>query len=217
MVPVTPGLPTDVADPSFPERGSGRREEGEKMERAVVVYESMFGNTRAIAEAITEGLASCMPADLREVGGAPAAVEDEVGLLVVGGPTHTFGLSRPATREDATRQAAGHVVSEGPGLREWLGALPRGDGRVSVATFDTRIDHPRVPGSAARKAEKHLRQLRYPVAVRAESFYVSGTPGPLVEGELERARSWGEALGSMATERSPAGEPEVSARTRGSR
>ena len=174
------------------------------MRRAVVVYESMFGNTRTIAEAVAEGLASHMPTDLCEVGAAPSAVDADVGLLVVGGPTHAFGLSRPATREDATRQAGGHVVSQGIGLREWLETLPRGDGRVAAATFDTRIDHPRVPGSAARKAEKRLRRLRYPVAVGAESFYVTGTPGPLLEGELQRAKGWGEALGSIVIEREAA-------------
>jgi hypothetical protein len=171
------------------------------MTHAIVVYESMFGNTRTIAEAVAEGLSSRMPTDIHEVGAAPSTVGEDVGLLVVGGPTHAFGMSRPGTREDATRQAGGHVVSEGPGLREWLETLPSGDGRVAVAAFDTRIDHPRVPGSAARKAEKRLRHLRYPVEVRAESFYVSGTPGPLVEGERERARRWGDALGLEASER----------------
>jgi hypothetical protein len=171
------------------------------VERALVVYESLFGNTETIAEAVADGLGTHLPTDLLEVGIAPPTVPDEVVLLVVGGPTHAFGMSRRATREDATRQAGGHVVSGGIGLREWLDALPRGDGRVAVATFDTRIDHPRVPGSAAKKAEKRLRHLRYLVAVGAESFYVSGTPGPLVDGELERAKAWGDSVGSEILER----------------
>lgn len=171
------------------------------MQHAVVVYESMFGNTRAIAEAVADGLASHLTTDVVEVGAAPAAIPAEVDLLVVGGPTHAFGLSRPTTREDATRQADGDVVSRSVGIREWLEGLPEGDGSVAAATFDTRIDHPRVPGSAARKAEKRLRHLRYPVEVRAESFYVTGTSGPLADGELERARSWGAALGLEVVER----------------
>jgi len=171
------------------------------MTRAVVVYESMFGNTKAIAEAVADGVGAHLPTDTVEVGRAPTAMPDDVELLVVGGPTHAFGMSRPATREDATRQAGGHVISEGIGLREWLEQLPRGDGRVAVAAFDTRVDHPRVPGSAARKAEKRLHHLRYQIQVRAESFFVRGTPGPLVDGETERARRWGDALGLEARER----------------
>jgi hypothetical protein len=172
------------------------------MTRALVLFESMFGNARMIAEAVADGLSSRMPTTILEVGAAPIAVGDDTGLLVVGGPTHAFGLSRPGTREDATRQAGGHVVSEGIGLREWLTTLERGTGDVFVAAFDTRIDKPRVPGSAARAAEKRLRRLGFPVAVRAESFYVTGTPGPLVAGELERARSWGEAAGRQRSSES---------------
>jgi hypothetical protein len=67
--------------------------------------------------------------------------------------------------------------------------------------FDTRIDKPRVPGSAAHGAEKRLRRLGFRVLVPAASFYVTDTSGPLVAGERERARRWGELLGStMATE-----------------
>jgi hypothetical protein len=177
------------------------------MKRALVVYESMFGNTRTIAEAVADGLASDAIVEVVEVGTAPTVLAGQVDLLVVGGPTHAFGMSRPATREDATRQAGGRVVSAGIGLREWLETLPRGDGSVAVTTFDTRIDHPRLPGSAARKAEKRLRHLGYPVVAKAESFSVSGTQGPLVDGEIDRARGWGRALGAQVGER-----PSVTAR-----
>lgn len=64
---------------------------------AFVIYESMFGNTRKVAE----GLATSAKVDLREVGAAPATIEGGVDLLVVGGPTHAFSMSRPRTREDA--------------------------------------------------------------------------------------------------------------------
>ena len=51
--------------------------------RALVVFESMFGNTQEIAEAIADGLSGRMQVDLVEVGAAPAEVGDEVALLVV--------------------------------------------------------------------------------------------------------------------------------------
>jgi len=165
------------------------------MRRALVVFESMFGNTQEIAEAVAEGLSSSLPTVILEVGAAPAVLPDDVDLLLVGGPTHAFGLSRPGTRENARRQTGGRVVSEGIGLREWLSALARTSGNVAVAAFDTKIAKPRVPGSAARAAEKRLRKLGFQVVGASESFYVTGTAGPLVEGETERARAWGEKLG----------------------
>jgi hypothetical protein len=164
------------------------------MTHGLVVFESMFGNTRKIAEAVKEGFSTSLPTVILEVGTAPDVLADDVDLLVVGGPTHAFGMSRPRTREDAALQAAGHVVSDRNGLREWLTSLQRSRGNVAASAFDTRIDKPRVPGSAARGAEKRLRKLGFRIAAPSESFYVTGVTGPLVEGEAERARLWGEEL-----------------------
>ena len=165
------------------------------MMHALVVYESMFGNTQAIADAIAAGLSSGIRVEAVEVGVAPVTTDDDVALVVVGGPTHAFGMSRPQTRQDAARQATAGLVSGGIGLREWLAAL-QGPAGVAAATFDTRISKPRLPGSAARAAEKRLRRLGLRIVAPAASFYVEGTSGPLQAGEQERARRWGEALGS---------------------
>jgi hypothetical protein len=164
------------------------------MERALVIFESMFGNTRTVAEAVAEGLSSRFETDLSEVSLASTRITDDVVLLVVGGPTHAFGLTRPRTREDAAKQADGPLVSSGRGLREWLSEIEGVEPGVGAAAFDTRIDKPRVPGSAARGAEKRLRRLDLRIVLPAESFFVTGTKGPLVDGEIERARRWGEDL-----------------------
>ena len=163
--------------------------------RSIVVFESMFGNTRLVAEAIADGIGASVPVELVGVDEASSEIQPDVILLVVGGPTHAFGMSRPRTREDAMKQNGDSALSSGSGMREWLASIT-GGARPLGAAFDTRIDKPRVPGSAARAAEKRLRKLGFPLVTRAESFYVSGTPGPLVEGELERARRWGETLGA---------------------
>jgi len=170
--------------------------------RALVVYESMFGNTEAVARAIADGLSAQLPVDLVEVGVAPTELPEDVSLVVVGGPTHAFGMSRASTRQDAAKQAQGPLVSRGIGLREWLGTLRRSTG-AAAAAFDTRVNKPRVPGSAARGAQKHVRRLGYTAAAPAESFFVTGTPGPLVEGEQERARRWGEQLGARRAAQEP--------------
>jgi hypothetical protein len=164
------------------------------MMTVLVVFESMFGNTKVIADAVAEGLAGHLPVEQVEVGVAPTVIGGEVELLVVGGPTHAFGLSRSGTRQSAAEQADGDLVSAGIGLREWLGALHKGPADVAVAAFDTRISKPRLPGSAAAAADKRLRRLGFRVVAPSTSFYVRGTTGPLLDGEAERARRWGEEL-----------------------
>ncbi|MDD7939517.1 flavodoxin domain-containing protein [Actinomycetospora lutea] len=167
------------------------------MTRALVVFESMYGNTEAIARAIADGLATGVPVDVVEVGAAPSTPGDDVDLLVVGGPTHAFGMTRASTRRDAATKAEGALVSRGPGVREWLAALPARPG-LRAAAFDTRVGHPRVPGSAARAIRRRLRRGGAIAVDGPHSFYVEGTDGPLSPGELERARAWGTALAAAA-------------------
>ena len=166
--------------------------------RALVVFESAFGNTRDIAAAVAEGLSSRAEVELVEVGRAPKTLSPALGFLVVGGPTRAFGMSRPGTRADALKQAGRPDVSAARGVREWRDALRAVPAGVAAATFDTRIAHPRVPGSAARGAHKQLRQLGLLMVTPAESFYVTSTSGPLEPGEVERAREWGADLGRLA-------------------
>lgn len=163
---------------------------------ALVVYESMFGNTQVIAKDIADGLSSHMSVETVEVGDAPKVIDAGVELLVVGGPTHAFGMSRPKTRQDAAQQAGHAVVSAGIGIREWLAIVQGGSNSIAAAAFDTRINKPRVPGSAARAAQKRLGRLGFRIVAPAESFWVTGTPGPLLEGEPGRAHRWGETLGA---------------------
>ena len=159
--------------------------------RAWIVVESSFGNTLAIARAVAEGLGRFMTVDVLDVDDAPATVGDGVDLVVVGGPTHALGMSRPDTRRDAARQA-GHSTVPKAGVREWLDSGPTGVRQA--AAFATRIDKGWVPGSAARGIAKRLRTLGATLVAKPESFRVVGTPGPLAAGELDRARRWGEQL-----------------------
>ena len=167
--------------------------------RALVVYESMFGNTQQVAEAVAAELrAAGADVDLTEVGRAPSDLTG-VDLLIVGGPTHAFGMSRASTRADAVKQNDGAaVVSPGIGIREWLDLLPAPEGTVRCAAFDTRVRPPRVPGSAARAADRRLRHLGLLVVAPAMSFWAGGTKGPLRDGELERVREWASGLVSSA-------------------
>jgi hypothetical protein len=157
---------------------------------ALVIYESMYGNTRTIAAAIADGLATAMPVELCEVGEAPLAIGAEVDLLVIGGPTHVFGLSRPSTRQDAGAALPGGVVSAGIGVREWLDAVRTHRADVFAAAFDTHIDKA-VPGSAAAAVGRRLRRLGLRLLTPPRSFYVTDKQGPLAEGERQQAYDWG--------------------------
>jgi hypothetical protein len=162
--------------------------------RALVVVESMFGNTQTVARAIADGLGTRLDVHLVGVGRAPAAIPPDLDLLVVGGPTHAFGMSRPSTRQAAAQQGGTTVTPVEAGLREWLDHLAGPTGPLVAATFDTRIRKHGIPGSAARGAAKRLDRLGIPLLAPPTSFWVTDTPGPLVEGEVARARHWGEDL-----------------------
>jgi flavodoxin len=162
--------------------------------QALVIYESMFGNTAAVADALGEELRIRMPVSVLEVARAPRELPDGVSLLVVGGPTHAFGMSRPNTRRDAVARGAWkHAAATG--IREWLGGLEAGHG-IRAACFDTRVDKRWVPGSAARGALQQLARKGFDTAPGRKSFFVGSITGPLADGELERAREWGRELGA---------------------
>jgi hypothetical protein len=167
--------------------------------RALVVFESMFGCTEQVAHAVGAGLRDAGAAvEVVEVSTAP--LPDVLGpsgvdLLVVGAPTHAFGLSRPGTRADAASRGV-PVVSTGGGVREWLAAADRCP--VPTAAFDTHVQHPDLPGHASRAADRRLRRLGGRRVTRPASFAVEGTTGPLVAGELDRARAWGAGLAAAS-------------------
>ncbi|MBT8198175.1 MAG: flavodoxin [Acidimicrobiia bacterium] len=165
--------------------------------RALVVYESMFGNTQAIAESIAKGLAESMDVEILEVSSAPSVIAD-IELLVVGGPTHQFGMSRPQSREAAFKETDKALVSESIGIREWIKAVRIDVPALACSTFDTKVEKPPLPGAASKKAEKKLRKKGVRIVLEAETFDVDGMTGPLIDGELERAHVWGETLASAA-------------------
>jgi hypothetical protein len=176
--------------------------------KALVVYESMFGNTEQVARAVAESLAETLTVETYEVTDAPKVIREFLSLIVVGGPTHAFSLSKPTTRVEAHKRGGAQGAADF-GVREWLEGLPTGPHSESVATFDTRVDRVRhLPGSAAKKATKIARARGYVHPIARESFYVSDTEGPLLPGELDRARAWGRELAKLVTDLSR-GEGEV--------
>ncbi len=157
---------------------------------AVVVFESLWGNTEQLAREIAAGIGE--RTFVVDAASAPGELDSDVDLLVVGGPTHAFSMTTRSTREAAQQQGAYRIPSRG--IREWIQALTSPRRAVPVATFDTRVVSPRLPGSAAKKAMKQLVALGYRPVAKPETFGVHGYTGPVADGEPERARAWGAEL-----------------------
>lgn len=159
--------------------------------KALVVYDSQFGNTAQIAQAIGRGLGGSLdnPPDVHVRQIAEVQPESIAGLdvLVVGSPTQKF---RPtaATKEFLKRMANKSLNG------------------VRVAAFDTRITEEEVNahgvfakfvnifGYAAQPIADDLQKKGGKQITPPAGFYVGGTEGPLLEGELERAEAWGREI-----------------------
>jgi hypothetical protein len=173
--------------------------------RAVVVYESMYGNTHLVADAIGRGLGA--HTEVVSVHDADPAVVAGADLLVVGGPTHVHSLTRESTRHAAAEAAAQpdsalsmDPDSYGAGLREWFEQLPAAGPRGRAAAFDTRMPGPAmVTGRASKGIARRLRHHGYEVVAEPESFLVS-RENALVDQEIEHATAWGAALAAVVTD-----------------
>ena len=163
--------------------------------KAVVVYESHWGNTAAVARAIAEGLGP----DARALSTAEAtpAVVAGADLIVAGAPLFAFRLPTDDVRETIRKKANSFAAPPDlshPALRTWLDALAPGRGRG--AAFETRMWFS--PGGATGAILRELKKAGYVPLARGKRFGVAGMTGPLKRGELERARAWGESLARAA-------------------
>jgi flavodoxin len=159
--------------------------------KAVVVYESLWGNTAAVARAIADGIgpeARALPTNE-----ATTAALADADLIVAGAPLLGFSLPTDKMREgirvNPGRAPAPPDLTHPP-LRAWLAALPKASCRY--AAFETRL---RIsPGSATGEIDKAFAAAGYQRADEAQRFIVKGKFGPLKDGELEKARAWGAEL-----------------------
>lgn len=150
----------------------------------LVVYDSKFGNTEKIAQAIARGAGTLGSVRVIDTTQAAMSVAQRPDLVIIGGPTQRRGLS--------------------PGLRTFMDALPLTSIRDSVtASFDTRYRGSTwIMGSAAAETAKRLRKAGSRLAAQPESFFI-GRGGPLERqtlegGELDRAEAWGREVTAIA-------------------
>ena len=172
--------------------------------RTLVVYESMYGNTHAVADGIADGITARDDVRVVAVKDASNELVAWADLVVVGGPTHVHGMTRAKSRQGALEAAAKpgsgltfEPDAEGPGLREWFRAS-RDVRDKRAAAFDTRIDAPALlTGRASGGIQRELRRHGFSIVAEPESFLVD-RQNKLVAGETERAARWGEDLVAVA-------------------
>ena len=159
--------------------------------KAVVVYESLWGNTAAVARAIAAGIGP--GARVLSTAEASASAIADAELIVAGAPVLGFRLPTDAMRRSvltSERDAPTAPDLSQPSMRSWLEGLPAGRGRS--AAFETRIRWS--PGGATAAIEARLNGAGYTPIAGAGRFVVKGKYGPLRDGELDRARRWGAEL-----------------------
>jgi flavorubredoxin len=165
---------------------------------AIVVYESHWGNTAAVARAVAEGLGPEARA-LTTTEATPDVVAT-ADLVVAGSPVMAFGLPTEAMAASSAKDSKAPVPADvsHPSLRDWLDALRSvvgpgaRPGAHPAAAFETKLWWSL--GGATGPIESRLRKAGFRTVARGEKFVVKGAYGPLREGELERARAWGESL-----------------------
>jgi len=159
--------------------------------KVVVVFQSLWGNTAAVASAVAEGIGpgahalSTAEATAEALGGA--------GLIVAGSPVLGFSVPNDKMLENIRRNP-GSCSSlpdlSHPSMRAWLDGISAGNGYA--AAFETRIWWS--PGGATRAILRRLERAGYRPLAKGQRFIVKGTRGPLRDGELDRARQWGKEL-----------------------
>jgi flavodoxin len=150
--------------------------------KALVIYDSFFGNTERVAQAMGEALEPHGTVEVARVSEVQQEQVTSLDYLIVGSPTRGFSPS--------------------PDTKKFVRGLPtRGLEGVGVAAFDTRVDLDDVDsrilpplvklfGYAAEPIAKGLRRKGGDLRLPPEGFYVADTEGPMKEGELERAAAW---------------------------
>ncbi|MDJ0769228.1 MAG: flavodoxin domain-containing protein [Ilumatobacter sp.] len=167
--------------------------------RALVVYESMFGNTHTVADRVAAGLRTELEVTVVPATEATHELVDAHDCLIVGGPTHAHGLSSARSRETAAETAAKEPDlelepdAEGAGLRDWFDGLGYGRNHRAAA-FDTRVDAPAaLTGRASKGINRRLVKHGFQPIVEPESFLVD-KHNHLLPAEDDRAEAWGADL-----------------------
>jgi flavodoxin I len=145
--------------------------------KALIVYDSVYGNTEKIAKAVAEAITPTGEVKMLQTGEANPSELESLDLLIVGSPIHG---GRPT-----------------PGVQDFLNKTTQQSLKdIKVAAFDTRATSKfaKIFGNAAGRIARQLTKKGGVLIASPEGFFVTGTKGPLREGELERAAAWAKSI-----------------------
>ena len=154
--------------------------------KALIVYDSFFGNTEKIAITIGKAFKEEQNSGAYRVNDIQPELIDNIDLLILGSPTRKFQAT--------------------PAIKTFISKIPRDKLKdVQVSSFDTRVDEKdikasflrfliRTFGYAAEPLAKKLTKKGGNLIIKPEGFFVKDTEGPLKDGELERAEEWGKQI-----------------------
>ncbi|MGD0779990.1 MAG: flavodoxin domain-containing protein [Dehalococcoidales bacterium] len=143
--------------------------------KALVIYDSQYGNTEQIAKAIAEALGDKSMAV--KIGQVKAAEIADYSYIIIGSPTQ--GGRPTAAIQTFLNSLTADVLA---GKR--------------FAAFDTRFKNvfAKIFGYAAPRIEAVIKAKGGNTTAQPQGFFVKSTKGPLMEGELERAATWAKAI-----------------------
>lgn len=152
--------------------------EGVRAVKALIIYDTKFGNTEKVAKTITEALSAKYEVTCKKVSETSISEIQEADLILIGSPTHAWNMSLN------TKKLFNKLEKE------------RFEGKIAAA-FDTKL--PKwFAGSAAKKIEKRLKELGFGIALPYFNAYVTQVQGPLRDGEIERCREFSARLLEIA-------------------
>ncbi len=156
--------------------------------KALVIYDSVFGNTEKIARMISDSVKEKVDVRLVNVSAIIPEQLQGMDLLIVGSPTRGFAPS--------------------DNMKDFLAKLQTGSLKgIKAAVFDTRMDLKNIPflfrgivnrgGYADKPISEALKKGGADLIAPSMGFFVTGQEGPLKAGELERAAAWGRSIAML--------------------
>ncbi len=164
--------------------------------KALIWYDSYFGNTQQVAEAVADAIQPYVRAvDLRRIQNAKPEDTEQANLLIIGSPTRGF---QPSPGTKALLRQLPHYALRGM----WVAAF---DTRIALHTIESGVFRwiVKTGGYAASSIQKSLVRHGGQPVIASDGFCVTGKEGPLMDGELQRAREWGHIIGQIVGEEMP--------------